>query len=84
MEHQLTVRDRSRQTIVRYCLKLAVFMTLSLIQATLGFPNMFSTLIGLSVAFCVVLAIHNLELPLAQSLNHWDEACAFGLIFCAL
>jgi hypothetical protein len=66
--------------ITRFSLKLAVFSAVSGFQVALGWPNLLFELTTLAALLCVVLALNNLERPLARTLNYWDEALCFWLI----
>jgi len=48
----------------------------------LGYETAFFDLVPLFAGACMTLAIFNKERPLAETLNHWDEACGFSLIAC--
>jgi hypothetical protein len=73
-------RNCSRYVVIRFVLKLAVFWLVCAIQIASGGPNLFFDLTTLTAGASVVLALQSRELPLARSLNHWDEALCFGLI----
>ncbi len=74
---------RSRQTVVRFCLKVLILLAFSGLQILVGNPSTFGALVGLSALLSVGLALYSCEVPIAGHLNYWDEACAFGAIFCA-
>jgi hypothetical protein len=78
------VSERSRNcswcVVIRFALKLAVFSLVGAIQIASGGPNLFFDFTTLTAGASVVLALQCRELPLARSLNHWDEALCFGLI----
>jgi hypothetical protein len=79
-----TISERSRNTskyvMIRFALKLAVFSLFCAIQIASGGPNLFFDFITLTAGASVLLALQCREIPLARSLNHWDEALCFGLI----
>jgi hypothetical protein len=71
---------RSRHVVVRFSLKLAVFLIICGLQMGSGGPNLFSEVTRLAAVLCVVLALHARERPMGPSLNYWDEAVVFGLV----
>jgi hypothetical protein len=73
-------RDCSWCVIIRFGLKLAVFLLVCSIQIASGGPNLLFDFTTLTAGACVVLALQSRELPFARSLNHWDEALCFGAI----
>jgi hypothetical protein len=66
--------------VIRFSLKLAVFLIVCSIQIASGGPNLFFDLTSLTAGASAVIALRSRELPLARSLNYWDEALCFGLI----
>ena len=72
--------EASRHVIVRFSLKLAVFLIICGLQTRSGGPNPFFEVAALAAALCVVLALHARERPMGTSLNYWDEAVVFGLV----
>ena len=74
------LQHSSWYVVVRFGLKLAVFLIVCSVQTALGYPNLFFELTTLAAMLCVVLALKHLELPLSRSLNYWDEALCFGLL----
>ncbi len=73
-------RYSSKSVMIRFVLKLAVFSLFCGVQIASGGPNLFFDLTTLAAGACVVLALQSRELPLAPSLNYWDEALVFWLI----
>lgn len=73
-------RDCSRCVIIRFGLKLGVFLVVWGCQVASGGPNLLLEFTILAATFCVVLALQAHELPFSRSLNHWDEALVFGLV----
>jgi hypothetical protein len=73
-------RNGSRDVVIRFVLKLAVFSLFCGVQIASGGPNLFFDLTTLAAGACVVLALQSLEPPLGRSLNYWDEALVFWLI----
>ena len=70
---------RSRHVVVRFSLKLAVFLIICGLQTRSGGPNPFFEVTAFAV-LCLVLALYARERPLGPSLNYWDEAVVFGLV----
>jgi hypothetical protein len=71
---------RSRHVVVRFSLKLAVFLIICGLQMGSGDPNPFFEVTALAAVLCVVLALHARERPMGPALNYWDEAVVFGLV----
>ncbi len=72
----------SEHVLYRFGLRLGVLLLMTALQAVLGYETAFFDLVALFAGACTVLAIFRGEQPLARTLNHWDEACGFGLIAC--
>jgi hypothetical protein len=70
----------SWHVVIRFCLKVVVFLVVSSFQTTFGHPSFFFRLTQLAAMLCVALALRAREFPFGRSLNHWDEALCFGLI----
>ncbi|KLK90311.1 hypothetical protein AA309_26375 [Microvirga vignae] len=73
-------RDCSWCVVTRFGLKLVVFLIVCSVQIASGGPNLFFDFTTLTAGACVVVALQSREIPLARSLNHWDEALVSGLI----
>jgi hypothetical protein len=74
---------RSTQVLVRFCLRmiiLAVFASFG----SIGFAGSFVALLGMSTILSVVVATMRRELPLDSVLTHWDEAAAYGSLWCLI
>jgi hypothetical protein len=71
---------KSPYVVVRFSLKLAVFLIISGLQTRSGGPNPFFEVTALAAVLCLVLALHARERPMGPSLNYWDEAVVFGLL----
>ena len=71
---------RSRHVVVRFSLKLAVFLIICGLQMGSGGPNPFFEVTVLAAVLCVVLALHARERPMGPAFNYWDEAVVFGLV----
>lgn len=74
--------ESSRHVVVRFSLKLAVFLIICGLQTSSGGPNPFFEVTALAAVLCMVLALHARERPMGTSLNYWDEAVVFGLVSC--
>ena len=74
------IPEPSRHVIVRFGLKLAVFVIICGLQEGSGGPNLFFEVTALAAVLCIVLALHARERPMGTSLNYWDEALVFGLV----
>ena len=74
---------RSTQVLIRFCLRmiiLAVFAGFG----SIGFARSFAALLGMSTILSVIIATMKQELPLDRVLTHWDEAAAYGSLWCLI
>jgi hypothetical protein len=74
---------RSTQVLVRFCLRmiiLAVFASFG----SIGFARSLAALLAMSAVLSLVVATMRQELPLDSVLTHWDEAAAYGSLWCLL
>jgi hypothetical protein len=74
---------RSFQVLIRFCLRmiiLAVFASFG----SIGFARSFAALLGMSTILSVIIATMKQELPLDRVLTHWDEAAAYGSLWCLI
>jgi hypothetical protein len=74
---------RSFQVLVRFCLRmiiLAVFASFG----SVGFAGSFAALLGMSTILSVIIATMKQELPRDPVLTHWDEAAAYGSLWCLI
>jgi hypothetical protein len=74
---------RSLQVLIRFCLRmiiLAVFASFG----SIGFARSFAALLGMSTILSVIIATMKQELPLDPALTHWDEAAAYGSLWCLI
>jgi hypothetical protein len=72
---------RSVQVLVRFCLRmiiLAVFASFG----SIGFGRSFAALLWMSTILSAVVAGMKREAPLDPVLTHWDEAAAYGSLWC--
>lgn len=73
---------RSTQVMVRFGLRLAILGVFAGL-GNVDFAKSFAVLSLMSSVICVAGALLQREVPLATTLNHWDEAAAYGAL-CAL
>jgi hypothetical protein len=74
---------RSLQVLIRFCLRmiiLAVFASFG----SIGFARSFAALLGMSTILSVIIATMKQELPLDPVLTRWDEAAAYGSLWCLI
>jgi hypothetical protein len=74
---------RSFQVLIRFCLRmiiLAVFASFG----SIGFARSFAALLGMSTILSAIIATMKQEPPLDSVLTHWDEAAAYGSLWCLL
>jgi hypothetical protein len=74
---------RSFQVLIRFGLRmiiLAVFASFG----SIGFVRSFAALLGMSTILSVMVATLKQELPLDSVLTHWDEAAAYGSLWCVI
>jgi hypothetical protein len=74
---------RSTQVLIRFCLRmiiLAVFASFG----SIGFGRSFAALLWMSTILSVIVATMKQESPLGSVLTHWDEAAAYGSLWCLI
>jgi hypothetical protein len=74
---------RSIQVLIRFCLRmiiLAVFASFG----SIGFARSLAALLAMSTILSMVIATMRQELPLDSVLTHWDEAAAYGSLWCLI
>jgi hypothetical protein len=74
---------RSFQVLIRFCLRmiiLAVFASFG----SIGFVRSLAALLAMSTVLSMVVATMRQELPLDSVLTHWDEAAAYGPLWCLI
>jgi hypothetical protein len=74
---------RSFHVLIRFWLRiiiLAVFASFG----SIGFARSFAALLGMSTILSVIIATMKQELPLDPVLTHWDEAAAYGSLWCLI
>jgi hypothetical protein len=74
---------RSFQVLIRFCLRmiiLAVFASFG----SIGFARSLAALLAMSAILSMVIATMRQELPLDSVLTHWDEAAAYGSLWCVI
>ena len=81
MDHSVS-SSASARVLHRFGLRLGLLLLITGLQAMLGYQTAFFDLVPLFAGVCTTLAIISHEWPLARTLNHWDEACGFGLLVC--
>jgi len=72
--------DRPLHVIVRFSLKLAMFIIACGFQVAVGATNPFFEITALAAVLCVIIAVSEREEPFGRSLTYWDEAVMFGLL----
>ncbi|MBV9531734.1 MAG: hypothetical protein JO283_11885 [Bradyrhizobium sp.] len=73
---------RSGEVIVRFFVRIIVLFCFAAF-AGIGFGKSLLVLLWMSTILSAILATVRRELPLADILNHWDEALAY-VALCAL
>jgi hypothetical protein len=74
---------RSFQALIRFILRmiiLAVFASFG----SIGFARSLAALLAMSTVLSMVVATMRQELPLDSVLTHWDEAAAYGSLWCLI
>ena len=79
---RLPLHRSSGYVVQRAGLKLAFLLVIAAVEQAFGWDNAVVQLSSLFAGMCLVLATYNAERPTAADLNHWDEACWFGMIAC--
>jgi hypothetical protein len=74
---------RSFQVLIRFCLRmiiLAVFASFG----NIGVARSLAALLAMSTVLSMTVATMKQELPLDSVLTHWDEAAAYGSLWCLI
>jgi hypothetical protein len=74
---------RSTQVLIRFCLRmiiLAVFASFG----SIGFARSLAALLLMSTILSMIVATMRQESPLDSVLTHWDEAAAYGSLWCLI
>ncbi len=79
---RLLSRFPSSYVVQRAGLRLACLLVIAAVEQALGWDNVVVQLSSLFAGLCLLLATSNQEHPTASELNHWDEACWFGILAC--
>jgi len=69
--------------ILRFCLRMIVLIAFAILAGA-GFGRSLVALLWMSTILSAFLAIARREIPLAPSLNYWDEAIVYITVCCAL
>jgi hypothetical protein len=84
MRTQLSHRSRtfrSGEVIARFFVRMLVLIAFAAV-AGIGFAPSLAMLLWMSTILSAGFAIFKRELPLADVLNHWDEAAAYIALCC--
>ena len=73
----------SREVIARFALRTIVLLAFAAF-AGVGFQKSLTALLWMSAIINVIFATTRREFPLANALNHWDEAAAYLAVYCLL
>ena len=79
---RLPFHRSSGYVVQRAGLKLAFLLVVAAVEQAFGWDNAVGQLSFLCAGLCLVLATCYGDRPTAADLNHWDEACWFGLLAC--
>ena len=79
---RLRIRLHFGYVAQRAGLKLAFLLVIAAVEQAFGWDNAVVHLSFLFAGMCLVLATCYGDRPTAADLNHWDEACWFGMIAC--
>jgi len=74
---------RSAEVIVRFFVRMIVLLAFAAV-AGIGFAPSLAMLLWMSTILSAGVAAFKRELPLADVLNHWDEAAAYITLCCLL
>ena len=69
----------SAYPLTRFFLRLAVLCVFAALSSQ-GFSKALTSLLTLSMAFCLCIAAIRREQPFGPTLTHFDEAAAYGVI----
>ena len=74
---------KSGEVIVRFLVRMIVLLAFAAV-AGIGFAPSLAMLLWMSTILSAGVAVFKRELPLADVLNHWDEAAAYITLCCLL
>jgi hypothetical protein len=74
---------RSGEVILRFSVRMIVLLAFASV-ASIGFGQSLAMLLWMSTILSVVLATIRREVPLADVLNHWDEAAVYITLCCLI
>ena len=74
---------RSFQVLIRFCLRMIILMVFASF-GSIGFARSLAALLAMSTILSMVIATMRQELPLDSVLTHWDEAAAYGSLWCLI
>jgi hypothetical protein len=74
---------RSTQVLIRFCLRM-IILTVFASFGSIGFGRSFAALLWMSTILSVIVATMKQESPLDSVLTHWDEAAAYGSLWCLI
>ncbi|UZE46974.1 hypothetical protein ONR75_18370 [Rhodopseudomonas sp. P2A-2r] len=77
----MTTEFSSAQVATRFAMRIVVLCVFASF-GSIGFARSFAALLWMSVIISVFAGVVRRELPLGASLTYWDEAAAYGALFC--
>lgn len=76
----LSRKLNSAQVLGRFGVRVVLLVTFAALSSA-GFARSFAALTWMAVILCALVGLIRRESPFCASLNHWDEAVAFGALF---
>jgi hypothetical protein len=74
---------RSFQVLIRFCLRMIILAAFASF-GSIGFARSLAALLLMSTILSAIVATMRQELPLDSALTHWDEAAAYGSLWCLI
>ncbi len=70
----------SNHVLIRFGARVLILASFAAF-GSIGFGRSFATLLWMAIVFCAVVGAARREPVFQDSLNHWDEAVAYGALF---
>ncbi|HEY8334201.1 MAG TPA: hypothetical protein VIQ05_10465 [Tardiphaga sp.] len=78
---RITTEFSSAQVITRFALRMVILCVFASF-GSVGFARSFAALLWMSTIICMLTALLRREPLRGAALTYWDEAAAYGALFC--
>ncbi|MEH2471385.1 hypothetical protein V1281_007426 [Nitrobacteraceae bacterium AZCC 2161] len=78
---RITTKLSSAQVAARFAMRMVILCIFASF-GSIGFARSFAALLWMSAIVCVFAGVMRREPVLGASLSYWDEAAAYGALFC--